>query len=703
MSMLPIPENYRAPLDSQGERWRNFYRSAVKGTGNRYRAKCGFCWTEVDGRTEKLYKHVVECDRWPGDEKAAYMQDAVIEKSKSARKRRLGEEELMSLPTPSASSKKKKTMQLFVSPSSTKKQGIRSVVVKPGTNEIHALLLKAIIYGGISFTIGDNIFFKQFVQGLSSSYSLPSSETLKGHLLAEMYSNHLQKKYAVLPSFVDFTIVFDGWIDNSGNSIYAFILQKEDSEHVLDIFDLSEVRYTMQELKEIMLSDLITNRAVVDNVLAFVTNTPGPMVRLRNEIKAGRPNVISVNCCLHAFNTLAKDVLGFVEAVKVVQLNQMLVNYFTSSQSWRKELKKWQAERNLLHSLSNYCETRWYSVSLVCVGVATYAEGFRHCVELSKTPGYAQVNPDIAAIIMDHHHFAKNACLVEALKPIIDVIAKLDRRTTTLADVFLSFITVYENAKTAHYSIQGLRDHILCATRKIVKDYEDPIYFVALFLHPACKNLAMSQKMTGEKIIREALEIAKVWRFTKNEAGLLFKELINYKNGDAPFSDLNERSGRSARDFWEKFYGASPMLRRFAKKLFAILPHSGSCERLFSTLGLINSKTSSNRLELERLNMVSQIKCDLANEVRTKKISGEGIIDGFLTSDVDDRLHDLIEVVQFDNDLYASSIMENFFNLDAFEPDIVYDTSANNLDINCATSKQDDGDWSIDDVIQELS
>ncbi|KAL5732222.1 hypothetical protein ACHQM5_004869 [Ranunculus cassubicifolius] len=701
MSLLPIPENYRAPLDSQGERWRNFYRSAEKGTGNRYRAKCGYCWTEVDGRTEKLYKHVVECERWPGNEKAAYLQDAVIERSKSARKRRPGEEELLSLPQPSALSKKK-TMQLFVSPSSSKKQAIRAVVPKLRTDEIHSLLLKAIIYGGISFTIGDNIFFKQFVHALSSSYSLPSSETLKGNLLAEFYSNHLQKKFAILPSYMDFTIVFDGWIDNSGNSIYAFILQKEDSEHVLDIFDLSEVRYTMLELKQNLLNDLIQNRAVVDNVLAFVTNMPAPMVRLRNEIKVGHPNVISVNCCLHAFNMLAKDVLGFVEAVKVVQLNQMLVNYFTSSQFWRKELKNWQAERNL-PDLSNYCDTRWYSVSLVCVGVEAYEHGFRHCVELSKKPGYAQVNPDIAAIIMDHHHFAKNASLAEALKPIIDVIGKLERRTTTLADVFLSFITIYENAKTAHYSIQGLRDHILCATRKIVKEYEDPIYFIALFLHPACKNLAMSQKMTGEKIVREALEIAKVWRFTKNEAGSLFKELINYKNGDAPFSDLNERSGRSARDFWDKFCGASPMLRRFAKKLFAILPHSGSCERLFSTLGLINTKTSSNRLELERLNMVAQIKCDLANEVRTKKMSGEGIIDGLPTSDVDDRLHDLIEVVQFDNDLYASSIMEDFFNLDAFEPDTVYDTLVNTLDINCSTSKQDEEDWSIDDVIQELS
>lgn len=177
----------------------------------------------------------------------------------------------------------------------------------------------------------------------------------------------------------------------------------------------------------------------------------------------------------------------------------------------------------------------------------------------SEYPNITSV--EVRSIILSRYHFADNTTLVDALRPIVDVIGKLEKRTTTLADVLYSFITIYHNAKSADYGIRGLKEHILCAISKRVKEFEDPIYFIALFLHHVYKKMAMSCKMSDEAIIKEALGIAKVWGFNYRECGLLFKELINYQNGDAPFDDLKESNNVSARDFWEKFYGASPLLR----------------------------------------------------------------------------------------------------------------------------------------------
>ena len=127
-------------------------------------------------------------------------------------------------------------------------------------------------------------------------------------------------------------------------------------------------------------------------------------------------------------------------------------------------------------------------------------------MELSKQPGYPQItNLEVRNTIMNRYHFAYNVCLIEALKPIIDVIEKLERRTTTLDDVLKSFITLYHNAKISYYAIQGLKSRILCAIGKRVKEFEDPIYFVALFLHPLCKTITMSRMMTGEKNYSSAI------------------------------------------------------------------------------------------------------------------------------------------------------------------------------------------------------
>lgn len=698
MILKPPPNDYLTPLSTQGVRWKNFYRSLDKATGNRYNAKCGFCLADVEGRPERLHNHVLSCSSWPIVEKTSYINEATKDSEKCINKKKRTREVVEIDPTP-----------LSV------QQSLLGWISKPLSpqriDELHHLLLKAIIYGGLPFSVGDNIYFKQFIEALCSTYNVPSAEVLRGRILTEMYSKHLHKKLMYLPSFVDFTVCFDGWTDVSGNSIYAFMVLKEESEDVLDIIDLSDVRHTAIELKERLLSDLLINGVVVGNALACVTDSPTNMVKLRSDLQRVHPNVIPIRCVLHGFNLVAKDVAGFPYIVKVCKLNLKLVNYFTSSHFWRKELRKWQEEKKIPHFLSTFCETRWYSLSRVCLGVAAYEEGFRHCLELSKKSGYPPItNVEVRHTIMNRYHFVDNEGLVEALKPIVDVIGNLEKRTTTLADVLASFITLHWNAKGANYAIPGLQNHVLSAIGKRVTEFQDPIYFVALFLHPTCKKMAMSRKMTGDLIIKGALEIAKAWHFNKRDVILLFRELINYKNGDAPFDNLNESSTRSARDFWEKFSGSTALLRRFAMKVFAIVPHSAPCERLFSTLGLIKTKPR-NRLEVKTLNMLAQIKCDLATDVYSKKKSREratyAMVDEISMDDFEallgeDLLDEAVEEVNFNDDHSVVTAMEEFFDFEAFERDQAKIASDTDVDKNIESSQQVEEDFSIDAIMEEF-
>lgn len=291
---------------------------------------------------------------------------------------------------------------------------------------------------------------------------------------------------------------------------------------------------------------------------------------------------------------------------------------------------------------------------------------------------------------------------------------RLERRTTTLADVLGSFITVHHNAKHVDYAIWGLKDHILGAIGKRVKEFEDPIYFIALFLHPACKKMAMSRMMTGTIIIRKAMEIAKDWHFDRRDVILLMKELASYKNGDAPFDTLTVTPSHSPREFWNNFCGSSPLLRRFATKVFSIVPHSAPCERLFSTLGLIKTKPR-NRLEVERLNMIAQIKCDLASEVETKRrtcVAGPSIVGGVSMGDFDvsvedddvgeDLLNEEVAEVLFKDLNSTIGVMDEFFDFDAFERDNANAPSESNM-VTDGVATQGDGDWSIDGIFEEFA
>ncbi|CAG8656977.1 851_t:CDS:2, partial [Cetraspora pellucida] len=89
--------------------------------------------------------------------------------------------------------------------------------------------------------------------------------------------------------------------------------------------------------------------------------------------------------------------------------------------------------------------------------------------------------------------------------------------------------------------------------------------------------------MSGDSIIKASLELAKSWGFEKREATLLLKELINYKNGDAPF-DACKNINTSPRIFWKNFSEGSPLLRHFAIKIFSIVPYSAAVKHLFSIL-----------------------------------------------------------------------------------------------------------------------
>ncbi|CAG8670320.1 18042_t:CDS:2, partial [Cetraspora pellucida] len=169
--------------------------------------------------------------------------------------------------------------------------------------------------------------------------------------------------------------------------------------------------------------------------------------------------------------------------------------------------------------------------------------------------------------------------------------------------------------------------------------------------------------MSGDLIIKASLELAKIWRFDKREATLLLKELINYKNGDAPF-DTHKNINTSPRIFWKKFTEGSPLLRRFAIKIFSIIPHSAAVERLFSSLGLVKTK-SRNKMSPTLMRMLGMLLSS-ANPVTDMDIKNTNIDLVFEEFD-EEFLQISVEAIDFPTN--NESVLENFFDIKPFEQD----------------------------------
>ncbi|CAG8717812.1 5533_t:CDS:2, partial [Cetraspora pellucida] len=257
------------------------------------------------------------------------------------------------------------------------------------------------------------------------------------------------------------------------------------------------------------------------------------------------------------------------------------------------------------------------------------------------------------------------------LIPVVDAIGHLKSRDTTLADIFKELINIHCTVSASNLPIEGFKNHAA------------------------------------------SLELAKAWGFDKRDTTLLLKELISYKNGDAPFDNQRNNKNINPRTFWTRFSEGSPLLRRFAMKIFAIIPHSAAVERLFSSLELTKTKLQ-NRMSPALTGMLGMLRHDLQQSLPAilKKNPKENNQDLSDNSDIGSANVDLYfeeeineEFLQISVDevnIEAENINElainDFFSIETFERSQVR-TDEGNL---AASFQRPIGsveeDWSIDDI-----
>jgi hypothetical protein len=177
------------------------------------------------------------------------------------------------------------------------------------------------------------------------------------------------------------------------------------------------------------------------------TDSPSTMIKFHPLLNKRHKNINVLPCILHALNLLVKDLCKFEDAMPIVKSNCMIVNFITSSHVWFHKSKQWVQNNGTngkcKYSLDAQYETRWYSMTKVCLGVDAYA-----CFpfQSKEKAGTDENHPSIKGTdlqAINKRHFDNNADLLHALKPIADDIDVLESPNTTIASIYLTMIQLY--------------------------------------------------------------------------------------------------------------------------------------------------------------------------------------------------------------------------------------------------------------------
>jgi hypothetical protein len=145
-------------------------------------------------------------------------------------------------------------------------------------------------------------------------------------------------------------------------------------------------------------------------------------------------------------------------------------------------------------------------------------------------------------IINNCQHWVNNGHLILLLKPIADSIARLESSTTTLADCKMELLRLGGVILLADVSDTQLKRHCIQVYNKRYAGFNNPIYTLALYLHPKydilfsllfCliilsfldliiflllryRDVAVSRTTNFMSILKEAGSLAKKWGFSFN-------------------------------------------------------------------------------------------------------------------------------------------------------------------------------------------
>ncbi|KIJ05662.1 hypothetical protein PAXINDRAFT_164749 [Paxillus involutus ATCC 200175] len=408
------------------------------------------------------------------------------------------------------------------------------------------------------------------------------------------------------------TFLLDGWEDLLKRSLYG-ALAAEINQYpiILKLADMTGRRGSAEKLLEVSEHALkVMDMEDAKNFIATTTDNPTVMQAFRKKFKDKFYWVLTFPCFLHGLNTLIGDICSHPWMKQQVTKATRIVTFFNGSHFWGGQLKDEAKRQKVTRTLKKNCESRWYALILQAISVKEHRQALTIvCAQpdaIKKTDGLSPVAPDVINI------------LIKTMKPLVDTIGNCESREASLASCMLELIRCAK--KLSQLSLDGSDNTGFWTHAKLVFNrrfhaMNTDHHSLALFLHPMCRKLAISQAANGrnfEFMVRTALSIAKQWRWGEAEAKSLVSNLKEYQKCTAVFAG----GQADALDWWECLPVTAKHcpLKAMAIMLHSVVPHAADVERYFSGLGGTQSAKRCN-LTVETFEALSKLRSSYAHHL----------------------------------------------------------------------------------------
>lgn len=242
--------------------------------------------------------------------------------------------------------------------------------------------------------------------------------------------------------------------------------------------------------------------------------------------------------------------------------------------------------------------------------------------------GLSPVNKDVIEIVvLNNGHWDINRQIIDICKPLVDIIGNIESRDANLADCMVELIDAYRTVLNLPLKETYNIDFYNHTVRILMKEFHSinsPLHWFALFLHPLCRNLAVSSATHSRRIedaIRIGLDLASRFGWTQDAAHKLVKNINTYVDGSSPF----EGGTPNGLNWWKELpvKASEYPLKSMGMRILSIVPHAGEVERLFSNLGHIQGVRRCN-LSVSHMQALGSLRNHYQGVVdKKKKESGQ--------------------------------------------------------------------------------
>ncbi|KAJ7080858.1 hypothetical protein C8R44DRAFT_754211 [Mycena epipterygia] len=342
-------------------------------------------------------------------------------------------------------------------------------------------------------------YLSEFLHDLRPSYDAPKRFPLTHTLLDAEASSKL------------LTLLQDGWEDRLKRSIYDVIAAGIDSfPIVMSLDDLTGERGKAPKCLDIAVKSLeLMGDLEARNFIALTTDNPTTMQSF------------------HRLNTLVGEICAYPLIKKIITKANRTVTFFNGSHYW-----------------GGHVASHQQPLSITCL---------RPDVQ-KKTQGLSAVGPDVIEIVLRTAEFwpLLNQ-LTRIAKPVVDTNGNCESCQATLADCMLDLIRcacTMLKMKLEENEDAGFLIHAKNTFDRHFKMIATPTHWLALFLHPLCRKLAVSNTAHGRSLdfmIEMALKLALQWKWSAQKAMQLKTDLKTYYQCKSPFAG----GERNTREWWE--------------------------------------------------------------------------------------------------------------------------------------------------------